>query len=514
VRVKLGVFAFILIGVVSLARPFWGQSADRQIAPFFNLSQHYSFLEYAICSGRLQVSHPLSQPYMASELRSELASLKEEGESIIRNHWIKVLQADLQKYCRPDSLPEDQGFWNLGMNGTYRLAARQNRQWTKYRIEEYGCFSLPYLVLVNRTAMDQAYKDDPQYFGDTEEWIQGRVEDAYVMMKYKALSFFAGRISRNFGIIKEPSLILSDNPYSYDHFGFELTTRRIHFSFYVSRLNDMIAFDSQADDTTRSLSKRYFSVQRGELNLRKNLSLALTQVAIYGGPNRSLEAFYLNPVSLYYPDQRNQHVQMSGLWAGEVYWKPWSNVVIFNQLLIDDVIINNEPGQDDRGRHPDRLGITSKLGFADLILRGGLITFAYTRIGNWTYMSYRTWENYLYRDKGMGYPDNSVEAIRCELSYFGKPPLLGKTGFGFKRLGDQKMTAVFGDTIDKFPIGTVEKKSYVDFTLQYMPNERCYALLTFKNEWIKNDKHIIGMNRSDFSVMLALSARMSKQFGE
>ena len=142
-------------------------------------------------------------------------------------------------------------------------------------------------------------------------------------------------------------------------------------------------------------------------------------------------------------------MQMGGLWAFEFYWKPSISITIFNQLLIDDIIVNNEPGQNDRDRHPDRLGIVSKIILTDYFLPGSQFSIMYNRVSNWTYMSYRTWENYVYHGKSMGYPENSMEAIRVDFDYFGKPPFVFQLQTGYKRHGEQDINNVFGDTKDR-----------------------------------------------------------------
>ncbi|NIA31806.1 MAG: hypothetical protein GWP06_18085, partial [Actinobacteria bacterium] len=467
-RLKIIIFIILLglfLGELSVPLAIGG---DSQISPYFNLKQYNLLLDYAVNSGSIQVLHPLNQPYFAADLFHSFETCAKKA-GFYRN-WAHLIKSDLQRFVRPDSMDANVGYWDLGANATHRMYGGNKQAYTKYRTEIYGIYILPNLVLMNRTVTDQLFNDDPLYEGDTSEWIQGRVEDAYALFKYKSLRCFGGRLSRNFGMINEPSLVLSDHPYSYDHFGFSLAVKRLQFSFYTSRLNDLVAFNSQAIDTTLHLSKRYFSVQRGEIALRRNLHFALSQIAIYGGTDQGFEPFYLNPMNLYYPAQRNNRVQMNGLWAAEVYWKPASRVTLFTQWLIDDVIVNNEPGQNDRAVHPDRMGITSKLILTDYFLPGGQFSLVFTRIGNWTYQSYRTWENYTFRNKSMGYPENSVQSVFLDYSYFGRPPFIFSFKAKYKEHGAQNIIRVFGDTREKFPRGIVEEKMQFSLSVQYMPN--------------------------------------------
>jgi hypothetical protein len=365
-------------------------------------------------------------------------------------------------------------------------------------------FQMPWLALVNKTVSDSRFKSDPNYFGDTGEFIYGRVETGYARIAYKSIGFFGGRVSRNWGIYGTPSLILSDNPYSYDHFGFQASSRRFRFTFYASRLEDRNGIDVQSKNPSVIKTKRYFSIQRFDFSPRPNLQFGATEVAVYGGENQNSEAAYLNPMNLFYVDQRNQRIQMNGLWCFDGYWKPSNSWSLFVQYLIDDIIVNNEPGQNDRARHPDRMGLSVKLVNTDMLASGLQCGLSYHRVGNWTYMSYRTWENYHYHGLGMGYPKNSVEGFGAEADYFASPPFVFHAAYAFEREGEQDMTAPFGDTREKFPLGIVQKTQIVDVSARFMPGIRFQALVQIRWQGLKNAFHVEGKAEDLFEASVQL----------
>ncbi|MBN2318431.1 MAG: hypothetical protein JXR49_05110 [Acidobacteria bacterium] len=479
---------------------------------YFNLHQHEDFLSYLITNRQLLLYHPLNHSIEAGELISKLKEINVQQIYPHDQSWMKMLKNDLMKFSSHDPGRKDNGDLDLGGYAGQRLISKMNRQFGEYQIELYGIYRGPNLTLVNRIKTDQAFRKDRTYYGDTSEWILGRVEDAYAKLDFNRFSVFGGRISRNFGFLGKPSLIFSDNPFSYDHLGFHFSTPRLYFAFYFGRLNNLNSFDSQADNLQIVDANRYFSIQRGSLRFGDNLHLGLTQAALYGGENKQLEFFYLNPMNLYYIDQRNNRSQMNGIWAIDFLWLPSSRISLFTQWLIDDVIVNNEPGQNDRSIHPDRMGITFKLMLTDLLGLGSMLHLDYTRIGNWTYMSYRTWENYTYYGRSLGNPENSVESIALKYLYFGKPPFLPQIEFRWRQHGEQDINAVFGDNRDKFPIGIVEHSFEADVKIRYMPSNKFFFDLETKYYSTDNYLNIDGQKKNNLTILFSVFGNVNFDF--
>ena len=338
------------------------------------------------------------------------------------------------------------------------------------RAELEGRFTTSWFALAHKTVLDQHFKYDPAWYGDTGEWIYGRPETGYLTVRYKGVSAFWGRMSRNWGPPGEKSLILSDNPYSYDTGGLQLGSRRFRFTFYATRLNDMFAINTQSADSTYKEYNRFWSIKRFDVALSPTLQFGLSEAAVYGDVHGTWQMIYLNPLNLYYVEQRNNRVQMNGLWCADLFWKPSPRLTLYGQYLIDDIIVNNEPGQDDRAAHPDRMGITARVVVSDLPAAGAQLGLTYTRIGNWTYMSYRNYENYISNGMGMGYPANAIEQAGIDFAWFGWKGWLVQGRAAWTRQGSQDMTVPFGDTRDPFPIGLATYRTTAELSLSYVPS--------------------------------------------
>jgi hypothetical protein len=269
----------------------------------------------------------------------------------------------------------------------------------------------------------------------------------------------------------------------------------------------MFAIDTQGDSVYQD-TRRYMAVQRGDLSLLDNLKVGLSQVAVYGGPDQNPEAYYLNPLGLYYVMQRNNGVNISGLWSVDLWWKPSPPMTLYLQYLIDDIIVNNEPGQDDRAVHPDRFGVLAKAVISNSMFAGLQTGITYARVWNWTYTSYRSYENYIYHLKSLGYPLNAVEDFKLEMDYFGRPPFILHFKVGLRRHGNQSLLQPFQDTKDAFPIGTVERTGWGQVSLDYLPSPAWYVRLRLQYQSIDNELNIEDRKRDYFLAQLVLGLNL------
>jgi hypothetical protein len=457
-----------LLSVIVLLT-FRSIAAQEPASTWFDSPALTPYVHYAIQSGRMQLPFVLTQPYYTLEIRQAVLTSAKRGLPAWQQHWLRLLIQEISSYHRTGK-NENTGFGYLGTQGVIRGYSDRDDQWTEARGELEGKFTTPWFVLAQKTVLDQHFKYDPAFSGDTGEWIYGRVETGYLLARYKGAALFLGRLGRNWGAPGERSLILSDNPYSFDVAGMQLGSRRFRFTFYTSRLNDMYGIDTQAANSTWKDYTRFWSVKRFDVALGPNLQFGLSEAAVYGSVNGTWQMIYLNPLNLYYVEQRNNRVQMNGLWCGDLFWKPSPRLTFYLQYLIDDIIVNNEPGQNDRARHPDRMGLTAKVVLADLPAPGTEIGLTYTRIGNWTYMSYRNYENYISNGIGMGYPANSIEQIGADFSWLGWKAWVVQMRATYARQGSQDMTAPFGDSRDSFPYGTVSYWTRGEASLAWVPS--------------------------------------------
>ncbi|MAQ43800.1 MAG: hypothetical protein CMG25_04880 [Candidatus Marinimicrobia bacterium] len=400
--------------------------------PFENNSNEYYVLEYQIIKNKsFDDIFIFKQPYTYNEIN------KISTENYFNFHQKTKLNSELSFRINP-------GFSSNG---------------EQVSLSPY--LDISSIIKIDNTTLkigvdfDKRLINDDSFHGDKNEILTGYVREAYLLSKFNNLEFFAGRLSRNYGILNEYSLIFSNNSFPFDHYGFSLSGNKTNYSFYVSRLNDYEdSIDSEGIliplDSIMT-TKRFFSFQHLDLKLSRKIQLGLSQSIVYGGQNQTFEGLYINPINFYYSDQRNSRVQMNGFWQLLFSYKITDKSMLYLDFLVDDFIVNNDE-PDERDKNPDRLGVIVKYSFIDFICNQTLNTLTYTRISNDTYISFRNFENYFYQLKGIGYSQNSYESMKLTSTYIGKLPTIYNFQIKFNKEGNSNLFRIFEAEKNSFPL--------------------------------------------------------------
>ena len=425
-------------------------------SPFLYLDDSvYEYFDYAVTSGGVATDFVLQQPYTLQQLNGDTAD----------NPAAKYFRAWWKRF-----------YGKANLSGQLQLAERlrlKNNLFSRYKLAGSLHYKADHILLANRTVVDQDFRLDPNYAGDLSEagdWIYGRVNEAYGKVAFNGFSLFAGRVKRNWGAPGEKGLLLSDNPYSYDHFLAQYTNRWFRFSLILAQLENINALTlSEPGAAIKRVNNanRYLVGHRIDISLNPTLQFAFTEMATFGGANRNIDLQLLNPMTFYYGVQRNDRRQLDGFWALDVFWKPFPKTALYTQFLIDDIIVNNDPGVDDRSRFPDRLGINISLRQADWPVRGLQNSITFNRIWNRTYQSKFTWENYHYRGLGLGYPCASCEEFKWKIAWWGAFPWYVQNELIVGRYGGFSFYDVFPLEKNDFPLAPVTDNLVNELLIRY-----------------------------------------------
>lgn len=422
-------------------------------------SSTYDYIDYLVNSNQLNPSYVFHQPYQLDSSIVFPDSRAGKFFSYYWHHYYKDGKLSLQLQASLE------GKYDSEFDS--RLAAMGGIHYVDN-----------YITLANRTAVDENYKYDEHFAGDlskSSSWIYGRVNDAYVQLNFGPFKAFYGRMNRNWGPVADKSLILSNNPYSYDYFLFDFTTKYFKLSLLAAQLDNMDAVEKLKADSPEVYienANRYMVAHRLDIRFSEKLQIAFSETATYGGDKRQWEWEFLNPLQFYYSVQRNDGKQMNGRWAVDVFWKPWKEWSLYSQFLLDDIIVNNDPDVDDRAQYPDRLGLYFSVRNANTLISGLNTDISYTKIWNRTYQGNRTYENYQYRELGLGYPAASSEEFKLKMGYWGFFPFYLKNELTIGQYGDVEVTDLFPSVKEDFPVEPVTKNVINNFSVDYFFSEK------------------------------------------
>ncbi len=486
-----------MLFIVILPGPILSQPSSPHRLPYLNLGHwSYPLIRYQLVSNQTDLFPLLLQPYGIDKIVETLPGIR-------NGRWRDLLEGEFSRFrFRSDSL--DSGL-SFKLFGGEKLSLTRKNSRGRYFVSGEAYWSLPSLVIANRTVVDESFSDDLLYAGTTRKWTTARIEDAYVLGEFRSLKYSFGRLTRNWGLPSQFGFLLSNHSFSYDHLSVELHTRHFNYSFFTSRLDNVIARVQDAPDTSIAANK-YITAHRLDVAIGEKLQIGISESVIYGGPNRDFEFAYLNPVGFYFESQLNLDLEANGFWSIDAFYKPTNRATFYGQFLFDDIIINDEPDKDFRSQFPDRVGYSVNSMFADLLASGTLLDLNYTRVSNWTYQSARTWENYLYKGKSLGFPFNGFESFRFSLSHFGVPPFIFGLNYQFSRKGKQNLDDVFFPIQRKFPAGVVEKSHSIELSCFYIPKKELYLDARLSWQGIENDQNIDGKDLTGFSLFLNLFA--------
>ncbi len=475
----------------------------QSFSPYFTESQYDKYIEYLINNGTLKISHPLSQPYSVDRIFENLPELEKK----FNHRLLKMLRNDLLKMLSPIDSINEYGKIYGGLEGGTRLNFLENGLDNKINGDLFGGYSFQNFGMFFRHSFDQSYPDDTAYFkgqGKITDKIYGRTSEAYAQWNLKNLSFFIGRLNRNYGLMNEQSLIMSNNPYSYDHLSLKFENKLLKSTFLLARLNDIYGFDIRDSLPVNNWNNRYLSMHRFEIAILNNLEIAFTESMLFGGENEGIHFQYINPVAIFFFSKMsdrsgNRNKSANALMSLELLYKPIKKITFFTQFLIDDMDFK----QNLREKFPDRLGISSKLVYSDPF-PGSQIYIEYNRISNWTYNSFYTWGNYISFNKSLGYPKNGVENFSFGMDCFRFAPFTMSLELKGERERAQDLQGPFLAEKTNFPIGISQNSFSSLLNITFFPKTYLYANLGMQFISYENFQHVEGNVKSFINFFLTL----------
>ncbi len=180
----------------------------------------------------------------------------------------------------------------------------------------------------------------PWYYGTAHNHrIIGQFDHAYFTLDLGRFDLLLGRQRLNWGPSPRGSLLLDAGspPYDLVKYGFGLKPFRL--SGFASRL------DNYYDTLTGEWNNRYLSGHRLLLRPGKGWEIALSEIVLYGGPDRLPELYYNIPVLLNYWEGQNRRVDDNIMWGLDISWVKDKVGHFYLQFVADDIIYKSNGPQ-------------------------------------------------------------------------------------------------------------------------------------------------------------------------
>jgi hypothetical protein len=347
------------------------------------------------------------------------------------------------------------------------------------------------LVLATRPAIEPRLIRDPDWPGRRDLDVTGRQVEGYISAQFKYARLYYGEMDQNWGPVGLPGIPVSDYGYPHPRFGLEIGSERFRLSAQASTLEDVT-------DTAGQVNHRYFFAHRLDAGISRRFRLGLWEAAVLGGPGRSFDARYRNPVTLLLLANEYGLGDKGNILVGvDFSWRIADRTTLMGQFGLDDFQYRNTSGPT---RIPNRYAFTV-MGTGPLLSRMAWRA-AYTQASSLAFRAQNPIENFTDQGVGLGrsLADNDQLTLRITAPL--SPRWLIAPELTLLRQGE-------GDLNSPFPTGTAAGATP---TLFIGTRERTWrAALGLSGQqgplaltadaglhYIQNEDHAAGRNRTRF----------------
>jgi hypothetical protein len=310
---------------------------------------------------------------------------------------------------------------------------------------------------------------------------------------------FFGLVDRNWGPPALQGLLVSPAPYAYDHFFLTLGTASVRLEALVAQLDDLT-------DTTGAVNHRYYVAHRLLLRPHGPTTIALWEGTLLAGPDRALDAWYLNVFNLGLLAQYDQASTANNQVGLDIETRV-GRVRAFGSLLIDDIQIDKGGAGDNE---PPAYGVT-------LGAQGGVGTAAwtayYTRVSNLAYRTPDPMETVMRRGVGLARDFSDYDQLTGRADFLVRPGLLVAPEVTLLRQGEGDFRLPYPPgsayaTTPTFLAGTVERTVRLALGVRADAHRVGFAGDAGVH-FVSNAGHVSGQSDARFVGSVALEYRFS-----
>ena len=450
------------------------------------------YVEHLIRAGVLQGLDPLTRPLKRADVARAIAKVDTTDLAESVKSSLRLLAEELEE--RPDTVR-----WKVEANVAAQGGSDPSRWTVRPERENSGLFwqggltgslEFPHVGIVTSPYFDTRLARDDAFVGKKKSTIAGDNAEAYVLASWKYLDVFFGIEPRNWGPPEVEGLILSDNPYPYDYFLIRLGPQRFRLELAATQLDNLPNVDST------NIRKRLLSLHRLVVVPSDRLAFSLSESALYadaGGPSRSFEPWFLNPVNLWALVNNNYVGSVNSLWAGDVSWRLRRGLTFASQIYLDDIQVNTGTA----GTKPAEWGYTFSLtggGAAGAISWSAL----YTRVDATDYRTLANEEQYTIRGQGLARNFADYDQTTARVTFATVPRAVFGGELTYIRQGEGDMRKPFppasswADSLN-FLTGIIERTLRIAVQANWTPVYGINLSTDVGRHFIWNANHVQGV---------------------
>lgn len=495
--------------IVVLTLGFPGTAAAQSRASLFIPADHWSnpFVEHLISNGTIRDPSPLSRPL---KRRAVLAALRD------------VDRSNLSRATRETIGRIERDFTDSESDDVYRFTAftgyRASNHARRYDLRREGpdtrsfllggslTANLGSLVMSSNFFTNQTLNDDPDYTGKKNQPVSGRWV-GYASFQSRHADIFLGKIERNWGPAFLPGLLVSNEPYSYDHLDVRLGTDVFYIETLYSPLNNV-------DDLSGVPNDRHFIAHRLVFTPRLPFVFSVGESILLLGPGRKLELWALNPLQVanFTSKDENSEQGINTQLSSDILGRVGEHATVFASFVLDDIQFKGGSTNDE----PISYGLT--LG-ANVGLRNGIgLTGFYTAVSNLIYRSSNRnpAENYARRGVGLGRNFSDYDQFTLRARFIPVRGVLLEPEITLLRQGEGDFRLPFPDP-SEFSTTPVLHDGVVERTVRLALGGHVFREHNIQLSWnaglhsTDNYRHVTGETNTDFVGTVTLRYRFSAE---
>jgi hypothetical protein len=340
------------------------------------------------------------------------------------------------------------------------------------------------------------------FWGD--EFFKHRGYYDIAKIEYQS-KYFSAKLGRDYfmpGVYLYENLLFSKYNYAYDQIAFEFKNKYFTLSSYYLSPNTVSVADT--------IYQRHINGHRLTINLG-NGYIALNDVMVYGGVNKSIDLLAFNPLQFLYPYRKNKkHLDGNNLMSLEFYYKI-QDYYLFTELLLDDYQADKEVPTD---LEPPEWGINTTFGIDNLTSHLDW-RINYTKVANRTFNAPDfIYEKYIFNNYPIGhFLGNNFREIKSSFIYKPQQDYIFDLTFYYLEAGEEALYAPFNKDFENysvkqgyteaFPFGTISTQSGATLKAVYTASPR-FIVKSQMGYWFKNNRL-----KEKFGFSLQLAYRFS-----